>query len=266
MGPFETNTGSPRTDGAAGDPSSAAGLPATAAAALSEQLGHPEWGDVVVLNVEDHAPARFLRTRTLQKAGYVVIEAASAAEALACLGTESPIRLVLLDVGLPDGYGFEVCAALKSKDPTLHVVLITSIYRSSTAKQQGRELGADEYLLEPVSGPRLVRTLHRLLAASTSRTTGVVTIDRFGRILGINGAAADLLNLTERGGFGRPFAHYIGSERHRFIESVRIAARGQIVQDDWLLQPRERKPFRVEIEMDTIDDGSEALECRIRVV
>ena len=45
--------------------------------ALRERIGRLDWPEVAVLNVEDHEPARFLRTRLLQNAGYTVKEADS---------------------------------------------------------------------------------------------------------------------------------------------------------------------------------------------
>src|SRR5439155_947140 len=63
-----------------------------------------------VLNVDDHSPARFLRTRILQRAGFGVDEADCAAAAIELAPEAS---LLLLDVKLPDGDGFTVCEADK---------------------------------------------------------------------------------------------------------------------------------------------------------
>ena len=68
-----------------------------------------------ILNVEDHAPSRFLRSRILERAGFTVVEenTADAAVAKAVNGLPLP-RLVLMDVGLPNGSGFDACERIKA--------------------------------------------------------------------------------------------------------------------------------------------------------
>src|SRR3954468_12794686 len=85
-----------------------------------------------VLNVDEHAPARFLRTRILQRAGFGVDEADSAASAIARAPNAS---LLLLDVKLPDGDGFSVCEKVKQSAPGLPVVIVTSVYRTAQARR-----------------------------------------------------------------------------------------------------------------------------------
>lgn len=218
--------------------------------ALRQRLGRPDWPEVAVLNVEGHEPARFLRTRILENAGYTVREADSAAEAVALSAAEPAVKLVLLDVGLPDGDGFQVCQQIKSQRADVPVVLITSVYRSASARRQGMELGADEYLLEPLPGHRLVGTIDRLLMDSPSRSgPAVVTTDAFGTILSLNPTASRLLNLSVRGARGRSLLLFVGGERDRVARGLQLAASGQVVQDEMTLVPRERKRLRVEVDL-----------------
>ena len=58
-----------------------------------------------ILNVEDDSPARFLKSRILERAGFQVVEAVTAADAIRS-ATNDGLRLVLLDLRLPDGDGF----------------------------------------------------------------------------------------------------------------------------------------------------------------
>src|SRR4029079_17654004 len=113
-----------------------------------------------VLNVDDHAPARFLRTRILQRAGFGVDEADCAAAALE-RAHEPP--LLLLDVKLPDGDGFSVCETVKRAAPSLPVVMVTSVYRTTQARRDAFAAGADAFLLEPIAPEQLVRTIETLL-------------------------------------------------------------------------------------------------------
>jgi DNA-binding response OmpR family regulator len=234
--------------------------------ALRERLGRPDWSTVSVLNVEDHEPARFLRTRILQNAGYTVREADSAADAFAVSVAEPEVKLVLLDVGLPDGDGFQVCERIKSQRADVPVVMITSIYRSATARRQGLELGADEYLLEPLPGHRLVGTIDRLLMDVPARSgPAVVTTDAFGTILSLNPIASRLLNLSMRGALGRSLLLFVGAERERVARGLQVAASGQVVQDELTLVPRERKRVRVEVDLNgSTEPNSAQVEWKIQ--
>jgi DNA-binding response OmpR family regulator len=228
--------------------------------ALRQRLGRPDWSDVAVLNVEDHEPERFLRTRILENAGYTVREADSADEAVAASVAEPQVRLVLLDVGLPDGDGFQVCQRIKSERADLPVVMITSIYRSGSARRQGLAIGADEYLLEPLPGHRLVGTIDRLLMDSTSRVgSAIVMTDAFGTILGLNPIASRLLNLSMRGALGRSLLLFVGAERDRVARGLQLAASGQVVQDEMTLVPRERRRVRVEVDLNGSNEPNSAV-------
>jgi DNA-binding response OmpR family regulator len=228
--------------------------------ALRQRLGRPDWSDVPVLNVEDHEPARFLRTRILENAGYTVREAESAAEAVAASMAEPQVRLVLLDVGLPDGDGFEVCQHIKSQRADVPVVMISSIYRSAAARRQGLEMGADDYLLEPLPGHRLIGVIDRLLMDAPARLgSAMVTTDAFGTILSLNPIASRLLNLSMRGALGRSLLLFVGAERDRVARGLQLAASGQIVQEEMTLVPRERKRIRVEVDLNGSDQPNSAV-------
>src|SRR5689334_10512237 len=158
-----------------------------------------------VLNVDDHAPARFLRTRILQRAGFGVDEAGSAADAIERAPESS---LVLLDVKLPDGDGFSVCEAVKRAAPTLPIVMVTSVYRTAQARRDAFAVGADAFLLEPIAPEQLVRTIETLLkrkGGEPVRDLGEawVVTDAVGEILDISTEAARMLNLSPRGLRGR---------------------------------------------------------------
>ena len=107
-----------------------------------------------VLNVDDHAPARFVRTRILQSAGFGVDEVDNAASAIARASASS---LMLLDLNLPDADGFSVCEQVKKTSPSLPIVMITSVFRTAQARRDAFAAGADAFLLKPVS-PRALAT------------------------------------------------------------------------------------------------------------
>ena len=79
-----------------------------------------------VLIVDDHPVFRANARAVLESEGFDVVgEAGSAAEALAALRRERP-DVVLLDVQLPDGDGFELAEVLTSNGSAVNVVLVSS--------------------------------------------------------------------------------------------------------------------------------------------
>jgi CheY-like chemotaxis protein len=79
-----------------------------------------------VLVVDDDASFRQLATRTLRSWGYAVVgEAGTLAEAVECATALRP-DAALVDIGLPDGDGFELAQRFADLPWTLRVVLISS--------------------------------------------------------------------------------------------------------------------------------------------
>jgi two-component system, OmpR family, response regulator VicR len=113
-----------------------------------------------ILIVEDDAPlARVLRD-TLTFEGYSVHVAPSVRVATQKLRDVSP-DLVLLDVMLPDGDGFELCASLRQRSDTA-VILLTA-RSQKTDKLTGLALGADDYVTKPFDLEELVARIHSVL-------------------------------------------------------------------------------------------------------
>ena len=120
--------------------------------------------DSLILNVDDSEGARYAKTRTLQRAGFKVIEAATGVQALEAGFALAP-ALVLLDVKLPDINGFEVCRRLKENESTrsIMVLQISASYVDVTDKVQALDGGADNYLFEPVEPEELIANVKALL-------------------------------------------------------------------------------------------------------
>ena len=121
-----------------------------------------------ILIVDDYPGARYLRSRILSDAGYEVLEASTGTEALDIARSRVP-SLVLLDVNLPDISGFDVCASLKNDPATSHipVVQITGAWLSEADRQRGLSSGASAYLVEPVDGATLLRSIMTLIDSAT---------------------------------------------------------------------------------------------------
>ncbi|HVY17078.1 MAG TPA: response regulator [Rhodopila sp.] len=115
-----------------------------------------------VLNVDDDAASRYIKTRSLRMGGMDVLEAADGRTALEVIAQRQPL-LVLLDVNLPDINGLEVCRRLKSAWPDIIVIQISATSISTTDRVSGLDSGADCYLTTPVEPIELIAVARAML-------------------------------------------------------------------------------------------------------
>ncbi|MEO8048724.1 MAG: response regulator, partial [Nitrospirota bacterium] len=118
----------------------------------------------LILNVDDNAGARYVKTKIFERAGYRVLEAGTGGDALKLVHQEHP-HLVLLDVGLPDINGLEVCRQIKKDVVTAHVMVLQISASCVRPEDRVRGLtgGADVYLTEPVDSAELLGAAKALL-------------------------------------------------------------------------------------------------------
>ena len=117
-----------------------------------------------ILNVDDNEGARYAKTRIFERAGYCVLEAATGADALRLVHEARP-HLVLLDIGLPDISGIEICRLIKKNATTEHTMVL-QVSASCVRPQEramGLDGGADVYLSEPVEATELIGAAKALL-------------------------------------------------------------------------------------------------------
>ena len=119
-----------------------------------------------ILNVDDYGPGRYARTKVLQQAGFLVLEASTGKEALKLLADFAP-PLILLDVNLPDMSGFEVCERIRkdSKTAATTIVHISASNVQTHHQVRGLDCGADSYLVEPIDPAVLIATIKAFLRA-----------------------------------------------------------------------------------------------------
>jgi DNA-binding response OmpR family regulator len=101
----------------------------------------------LILVVEDDAAVARSLTQGLEREGYSVAWASTAAEAVQRAQKDNP-RLVLLDVRLPDGSGFDVCRSIREKGLRMPVIILT-VQDDEVDKVVGLEVGADDYITKP---------------------------------------------------------------------------------------------------------------------
>jgi signal transduction histidine kinase len=100
-----------------------------------------------ILLVEDHADTAAVTQKLLRAAGHRVETAASVAAALRMVG-ETPVDLVISDVGLPDGTGHELLTEIRRTRPVKAIAL--SGYGSEEDVQRSLAAGFEAHLTKPV--------------------------------------------------------------------------------------------------------------------
>src|SRR3954464_1182532 len=113
-----------------------------------------------VLVVDDEPNIADLIELYLARDGFRVVKAATGEAGLRAVADHRP-RLVVLDVGLPDMDGLEVCRRIRATS-TLPVIFLTA--RGDEADRVvGLEIGADDYLTKPFSPAELVARVKAVL-------------------------------------------------------------------------------------------------------
>lgn len=120
-----------------------------------------------ILLVEDDLSLGETLTERLRK-DYEVAWAKNLADAWSVFSQAKDFDLVLLDVGLPDGSGFELAAKIKQVSPVLFLFLTAQA--DAESRLQGFELGAEEYIPKPFHLKELlIRVKHVLDAHAPMR-------------------------------------------------------------------------------------------------
>ena len=116
------------------------------------------------LVIEDDDDVRAALRRALLLSGYEVLLAAGGAEGLLKAGTEVP-DVIVLDVGMPDMDGLQVCRALRAAGNRTPILMLTA--REAVADRiAGLDAGADDYLVKPYDVGELEARLRALLRRS----------------------------------------------------------------------------------------------------
>jgi two-component system, OmpR family, response regulator RegX3 len=156
-----------------------------------------------ILLVEDERSIVEPLAAALDREGFRTEVAGTVAEALAKAGELEP-DLVLLDLMLPDGSGYEVCRELRSRS-SVPIVMLTA--RGDEADRiVGLELGADDYVVKPFSAREVAARIRAVLRRTQSTPPAVrpaeagddaielgdVRLDRARRVVTRGGEAVDL--------------------------------------------------------------------------
>jgi two-component system alkaline phosphatase synthesis response regulator PhoP len=113
-----------------------------------------------VLLVEDEENLASLVAAYLEREGYGVVSVSSGADALRVLARE-PVRLVVLDLALPDMDGLDVCRQIRTRS-SVPVVMLTA-RDDPPDRLAGLAAGADDYIGKPFSPLELVARMKAVL-------------------------------------------------------------------------------------------------------
>ena len=121
-------------------------------------------GEARLLVVDDEETILGLLSGSLRFAGFEVATAASGAEALRAVTASRP-DLVLLDVTMPAGDGFEVVRRMRSSGPDIPVIFLTA--RDAVQDRvTGLALGGDDYVTKPFSLDEVLERIRAVLRRS----------------------------------------------------------------------------------------------------
>jgi two-component system, OmpR family, catabolic regulation response regulator CreB len=117
---------------------------------------------VTILLLEDDPAIARTVSYALEREGWVVEHVLLVREAAARLRPAGAYEAAILDVGLPDGSGLDLCRQLRALHAALPIVLLTA-RGEETDRVIGLELGADDYITKPFSTRELCARVRALL-------------------------------------------------------------------------------------------------------
>ncbi|MFF6980398.1 response regulator transcription factor [Streptomyces sp. NPDC008343] len=145
-----------------------------------------------VLLVEDDEPVAESLRRGLLRYGF---EVAWVTTGSAALSHDDPYDVVLLDLGLPDTDGLDVCKALRRRGDV--PIIVISARSDETDRVVGLELGADDYVSKPFGVREVIARIRAVMRRARPRTSAETGPDHYGRLTVDRKAARVRLDGTE---------------------------------------------------------------------
>jgi DNA-binding response OmpR family regulator len=149
----------------------------------------------LVLVIEDEAVIADGVRRYLVAAGFGVTIAATGRDGMAAIARDRPVAIVM-DIGLPDADGVELCRQLRSSGDWTPVLFATA-RDEDVDRILGLEMGGDDYLVKPFNPRELVARIKAVLRRSSGRANtpvlraGRVRVDPAQRRVWVDNGPAD---------------------------------------------------------------------------
>lgn len=151
-----------------------------------------------VLVIEDDQSVRVLVRAVLEKNGSTVTQADNATDGQG-LAFNNDYDIIIMDLGLPDGDGFEICKNIRDQDITTPV-LILSAEQETDVKVKCLKVGADDYLTKPFNPEELMARVEAITRRSTdvsgekNLSCGELEVKLLEREFYVKGTEVDLTN------------------------------------------------------------------------
>ena len=148
-----------------------------------------------LLLVEDDPRLVRLLARLLGQDQHVVETATTARDGRE-LAETAELDAIILDVGLPDGNGFDLARALRSAGSTVPILMLTA-RDAVSSRVEGLDAGADDYLVKPFAYEELLARLRALGRRPPARSTlrleaGPIVLDEGQRRVTVDGREVTL--------------------------------------------------------------------------
>jgi DNA-binding response OmpR family regulator len=158
-------------------------------------MTHATTGGVLLLVEDDDSIGRLVKSYLEQQDGWRVVWLRTGEEAIAEL-RRHPVRLVVLDLGLPGIDGFEVCRQIRAQSK-VPIVMLTA-RDEEPDRVAGLELGADDYVSKPFSPRELAARIKAILRRAEYRnddevlTAEDIVLRRDSRDVTVSGSLIEL--------------------------------------------------------------------------
>ncbi|NCT55433.1 response regulator transcription factor [bacterium] len=130
-----------------------------------------------ILLVEDDLKLSKNLKTALERESYVVDPALSIKAALAKF-YDNEYSIIILDINLPDGNGFEFCTQIREDGFKTPILMLTA-RDSIDDRVNGLSVGADDYLIKPFSTAELFARLKALIRRTSNNSTNIINSNDF---------------------------------------------------------------------------------------
>lgn len=117
---------------------------------------------IKILTIDDEQGICFLIKSAFEPIGFIVLSANNGADALSVVRKERP-KLIFLDILMSGIPGLEVLREIKAFDPTIKVVMLTSV-KDEASRAKAKELGADDFVTKPFMSDHLEEVARKEIA------------------------------------------------------------------------------------------------------
>ena len=125
-----------------------------------------------ILVVEDDETIRLGLKYYLEQEGFQILESGTVKDTISLLDQERNIDLILLDVNLPDGNGFDLFGEIKNKKDIPVIFLTASDLEISVVR--GLDMGADDYITKPFKARELISRIKNVLRRTGKDYSNVI--------------------------------------------------------------------------------------------